>query len=93
MPYALAPRPKINPNAAAELADEDRDDEAAEMIDNAAGESGAAPTGNGTKSVIMTVPQTKPTGVITRPATPLGNVTTGQPNDQQRPRRVHATKP
>jgi hypothetical protein len=93
MPYAVAPRPKINPNAAAEIADEERDDEAAEMIDNAAGEGVRDTTGNGAKSVIMTVPQTKPTGVITRPVTPPGNATSGQSNDQQRPRRVHATRP
>jgi hypothetical protein len=96
MPYAVAPRPKINPSAAAEIADEEREDEAAEMIDNAAGDAAATdttPTGNGVRSVIMTVPQTKPTGVITRPAAPAGKVTPGQSNDQQRPRRVHSTKP
>lgn len=93
MPYAIAPRPKINPNAAAEIADEEREDEAAEMIDNVTGEAATGTTGNGVRSVIMTVPQTKPTGVITRPATPAGKVTPSQPNDQERPRRVHSTKP
>ena len=60
LPYANTPRPKINPNAAAELADEEREDEAAEMIDDAtAGAAAGSPAGNGAKSVIMTVPQSK----------------------------------
>jgi membrane peptidoglycan carboxypeptidase len=92
MPYASAPsipRPKINPNAAAAISDEERDEEAAEMIDDAANGTGAeAPAnGNGVKSVIMTVPQSRPTEGITRPNTPASNGTPGA-QESQRPRRV-----
>lgn len=96
-PFAIAPRPKINPNAAAEIADEEREDETAEMIDNAATDAATEPAGNGTKSVIMTVPpqSTRPSNTImTRPAAPSVNgTTTAQPNNQQRPRRVHTQRP
>lgn len=93
-PYAsapLAPRPKINPNAAAELSDEDREEAAAEMGEDGLADDAAAgaPTNNGVKSVIMTVPQSRPAEVTTQPGS-------GQPSgqqDSQRPRRVHTTKP
>lgn len=92
MPYASAPmvpRPKINPNAAAAISDEERDEEAAEMIDDAAaaGASGASTGGNNVKSVIMTVPQTRPAEGLARP----NNTDNGQgagANESQRPRRV-----
>lgn len=94
-PYAsvpLAPRPKINPNAAAALSDEDREEEAADI-----GEDGlvnddatAAPTNsNGVKSVIMTVPQTRQPEAATQP----GSVQPSGQQDKQRPRRVHTTTP
>jgi penicillin-binding protein 2 len=97
-PYAavpIAPRPKIDPNAAAALSDEDREEAAAEMsedglTDDTSG-AGAPANGNGVKSVIMTVPQSRPTEVITRPATPSGQASTQQ--DSQRPRRVLTTRP
>jgi membrane peptidoglycan carboxypeptidase len=96
-PYAAAPivpRPKINPNAAAILSDEEKEEAAAEMgeeglTDDAAG---APANGNGVKSVIMTVPQSRPTEVITRPATP-GNGQTPAQQESQRPRRVLTTRP
>jgi len=97
MPYAsapIAPRPMINPNAAAALSDEDKE-EAAEMgedglMDDTAGQT---PTnGNGVKSVIMTVPQTRPNDGVTRSAAPNSGQTQGA-QESQRPRRVHTTKP
>jgi membrane peptidoglycan carboxypeptidase len=98
-PYAavpIAPRPKINPNAAAALSDEDKEEEAAEMgedglADDAAG-AGAPGSGNGVKSVIMTVPQSRPTEVITRPAAPNSGQTPAQ-QESLRPRRVLTTRP
>ena len=94
MPYAsapLVPRPKINPNAAAEISDEERDEEAAEMMGGVAEDAAAgveAPTNsNGVKSVIMTVPPSRPTESITRPNTPNNTQMPGA-QDSQRPRRV-----
>ncbi len=97
-PYAsapLAPRPKINPNAAAALSDEDREEAAAEMSEDGLADDAAAgaPTNsNGVKSVIMTVPQSRPAEVTTQPGTTGSGQTSGQ-QDRQRPRRVHPTKP
>ncbi len=97
-PYAsapLVPRPKINPNAAAALSDEDREEEAAEIGEDGLATEGAAgaPTNsNGVKSVIMTVPQSKPAEVTTQPGTTGSGQTSGQ-QDKQRPRRVHPTRP
>jgi membrane peptidoglycan carboxypeptidase len=94
-PYAsapLAPRPKINPNAAAVLSDEEREEEAAEIgEDGLVDDTGAqAPAnGNGVKSVIMTVPQQRPMEATQQPGS---GQTSGQ-QDSQRPRRVHAIKP
>ena len=97
MPYAsapIAPRPKINPNAAAAISDEDREEaeaaEAGEAIDDATGATRTG--GNGVKSVIMTVPQSRPTEVTVEPVTPNGIATPNQQNGQ-RPRRVLTTKP
>lgn len=93
MPYASAPmvpRPKINPNAAAEISDEGKDEETAEMVDDAASGAagaGAPARGNGVKSVIMTVPQTRPAEGITRPNIPDNSQDSVAP-DGQRPRRV-----
>jgi membrane peptidoglycan carboxypeptidase len=96
-PYAaapIAPRPKINPNAAAILSDEEKEEAAAEMgEDGLTGDAAGAPSNtNGVKSVIMTVPQLRPTEVITRPATP-GNGQTPTQQESQRPRRVLTTRP
>lgn len=97
MPYAsapIAPRPKINPNAAAALSDEDneeaadRDDDG--TMDDAAGQTPA--NGNGVKSVIMTVPQTRQADGNTRAGAPDSSQTQGV-QDSQRPRRVHPTRP
>ncbi len=92
-PYAsapLTPRPKINPNAAAALSDEDREEEAAEVSEDGLVDDAAAPAnGNGVKSVIMTVPQSRPAEATTQPGS---GQTSGQ-QDKQRPRRVHQTKP
>jgi penicillin-binding protein 2 len=93
MPYAsvpMAPRPKINPNAAAEISDEERDEEAAELVDdaaNAATDSGAPANGNGVKSVIMTVPQSGPSEINARPNIPDNRQPLGT-QESQRPRRV-----
>jgi penicillin-binding protein 2 len=97
VPYAsapLTPRPKINPNAAAALSDEDREEQAAEIgEDGLADDAAAAPVnGNGVKSVIMTVPQSSPAEVTTQPGASNSGQTAGQ-QESQRPRRVHATKP
>ena len=89
-PYANIPipqRPKVNPNVAAAISDEDREEESADTSD--AGGSGAS--SNGVKSTIMTVPQ-KPTDVLTSPAAPNTKQTPGIENTQ-RPRRVHANRP
>lgn len=92
-PYASIPvptRPKINANAAAALSDEDKEDA---MGDEDATETTTGETGTGgVKSTIMTVPQSRPTEVITRPATP-NNTQTPSGQDSQRPRRVHTTNP
>jgi membrane peptidoglycan carboxypeptidase len=90
----LVPRPKINPNAAAELSDEDREEAAAEMgEDGLADDTAVAPANNnGVKSVIMTVPQSRPAEVRTQPGTSGNGQTSGQ-QESQRPRRVHTTKP
>jgi hypothetical protein len=97
MPYAsapIAPRPKINPNAAAAISDEDNEEAADRdedgMVDDAASQTPA--NGNGVKSVIMTVPQSRQADGITRPVAPDSSQTPGA-QDSQRPRRVHATKP
>jgi membrane peptidoglycan carboxypeptidase len=97
VPYAnmpVAPRPKLNPNAAAALSDEDNEEAAGidedGTTDDAAG--GAPASNNGVRSVIMTVPQSRPTEVITRPATPINGQTSTQP-DNQRPRRVLTNRP
>jgi membrane peptidoglycan carboxypeptidase len=95
-PYAsapLVPRPKINPNAAAELSDEDKEEAAAEMSeDGLTDDATAAPANsNGVKSVIMTVPQSRQNEVMMQPASPNSQMQGQQ--DSQRPRRVHATKP
>jgi hypothetical protein len=86
-PYAsapLTPRPKINPNAAAELSDEEKEEEAAGIGDDGLVDDAAvAPANNGVKSVIMTVPQTTQPGGSQSPGA----------QESQRPRRVHTTKP
>jgi membrane peptidoglycan carboxypeptidase len=88
-PYAsapVAPRPKINPDAAAELSDEEKE-EAAEMGEDGMADDATGATrtnGSGVKSVIMTVPQSRQTEVTTQPGTPSSN---------QRPRRVLTNKP
>jgi penicillin-binding protein 2 len=93
MPYAaapVAPRPKINPNAAKAISDEDNEEAAGvdeETADDAA--AGTPTNGNGVKSVIMTVPQSKPAQVYT----PSTNNQTPATQDSQRPRRVHSTQP
>jgi membrane peptidoglycan carboxypeptidase len=97
-PYAsapIAPRPKINPNAAAAISDEDKEEAAAEMGEDGLMNDSADQTpasNNGVKSVIMTVPQSRPTEGIARPATPNSSQTPGA-QDSQRPRRVHTTTP
>jgi membrane peptidoglycan carboxypeptidase len=96
MPYAnapIAPRPKINPNAAAAISDEDNEEAQMDedgVVDDAAGKTPA--NGNGVKSVIMTVPQTRPADGVMRTSTPNSNQTQGT-QDSQRPRRVHTTNP
>lgn len=98
-PYAsvpLAPRPKLNPNAAAALSDEDREEETADIIEDGAADDAntAAPANNnGVKSVIMTVPQTRQPEANTQPVAPGNNGQAAGQQDSQRPRRVHATKP
>jgi membrane peptidoglycan carboxypeptidase len=97
-PYAnmpLTPRPKLNPNAAAALSDEDREEEAAETSDDGvADDTVAAPAnGNGVKSVIMTVPQTRQPQLTTQPVAPGNDGQASGQQESQRPRRVHATKP
>jgi penicillin-binding protein 2 len=92
MPYAGIPiptRPKLNPNAAAALSDEDKEDA---MGDEDAPDTTGGTDNNGVKSTIMTVPQSRPTEVTTRPATPNSTQTPGQA-DSQRPRRVLTNKP
>jgi membrane peptidoglycan carboxypeptidase len=92
MPYAGIPvptRPKINPNAAAALSDEDKEDA---MGDEDATDATGGTDNNGVKSTIMTVPQSRPTEVTTRPATPNSTQMPGQ-GDVQRPRRVLTNKP
>jgi penicillin-binding protein 2 len=95
MPYAMTPRPKLDPRAAAALSDEDREDEAGDVGEDgltgaaAAGASTSPAGGNNVKSVIMTVPQTKQTDTLSRPA----EQTTAPQNTTQRPRRVHAPQP
>jgi len=89
-PYAniaIPQRPKVNPNVAAAVSDEDREDEAGDTGDAAA----SGERGNGVKSTIMTVPQT-PTDVLTSPASPVNTQTQGSQN-VQRPRRVHGNRP
>lgn len=99
MPYAsapLAPRPKINPNAAAELSDEDREEAEADIIEDGTADDavgGTRTTGNGVKSVIMTVPQSRPTEVIAAPTTTPNAGQTPNGQNTQRPRRVLTTKP
>jgi penicillin-binding protein 2 len=94
MPYAMTPRPKLDPRAAAALSDEDREDEAGETGEDgltgaAAGASTSPASGNNVKSVIMTVPQTKLTDTLSRPAEQRA----APQNTTQRPRRVHAPQP
>jgi penicillin-binding protein 2 len=92
MPYASIPvpmRPKLNPNAAAALSDEDKEDA---MGDEDATDATSGTSNNGVKSTIMTVPQPRPTEVTTRPAAPNTTQTPGQ-GDSQRPRRVLTNKP
>ncbi|MDT4952158.1 MAG: hypothetical protein QOJ02_296 [Acidobacteriota bacterium] len=92
MPYASIPiptRPKINPNEAAAISDEDKEDA---MGDEDAADTTGGTGSNGVKSTIMTVPQSRQTEVTTRPATPNSTQTPGQ-QDSQRPRRVLTNKP
>ncbi|HEY0377570.1 MAG TPA: penicillin-binding transpeptidase domain-containing protein [Pyrinomonadaceae bacterium] len=95
MPYAMTPRPKLDPRAAAALSDEDREEESGEMGEDgltgaaAAGASASPAGGNNVKGVIMTVPQPKQT---LSPAQPADRTAAPQ-NTTQRPRRVHATQP
>jgi penicillin-binding protein 2 len=97
-PYAampIAPRPKINSKEAAAISDEDKEDEAGDVGETNVTDtlpSGTRPTGNGVKSTIMTVPQSTPAQVNTRPVVPNSTQTTDQQNTQ-RPRRVHTTRP
>ncbi|HKR02643.1 MAG TPA: penicillin-binding transpeptidase domain-containing protein [Pyrinomonadaceae bacterium] len=91
MPYAnitIPQRPVTAPGAAA--ARDEEEEEAAEMGDD--GDSADQTGGNGVKSVIMTVPQTKAAEGSSLPATPNNGQMTGA-QESQRPRRVHATKP
>ncbi|HEX8845785.1 MAG TPA: penicillin-binding transpeptidase domain-containing protein [Pyrinomonadaceae bacterium] len=91
-PYASIPvpaRPKINPNAAAALSDEDKEDEMG-GVDEADSVTGG--TGNGVKSTIMTVPQSRPAESAPRTAAPSGGQTPN-PQETQRPRRVHSNNP
>ena len=97
-PYAampIAPRPKIDARAAAAISDEDKEDAAGDVGETNVTDtlpSGTRPTGNGVKSTIMTVPQSTPAQVNTRPIVPNSTQTTDQQNTQ-RPRRVHTTRP
>jgi cell division protein FtsI/penicillin-binding protein 2 len=93
MPYASIPvptRPKINPNEAAALSDEDKEDAMGDEDATDTTTSGAGSTG--VKSTIMTVPQSRPTEVTTRPVTRDNTQMPGQ-SDSQRPRRVLTNKP
>jgi membrane peptidoglycan carboxypeptidase len=97
MPYASAPqapRPKINPNAAKAISDEDNEEAAGGDEDVAADDAAAdsPANGNGVRSVIMTVPQPARSGVTASPVSPAGTQTPGA-QESQRPRRVHTTKP
>jgi membrane peptidoglycan carboxypeptidase len=96
-PYAaipVAPRPRINPNAAKAISDEDNEEAAGVDEETGADDAaGVSPAGsNGVKSVIMTVPQSRQPNVTTSPVAPVNNQMPGA-QDGQRPRRVHTTKP
>jgi penicillin-binding protein 2 len=107
-PDSLTPRPRIDPRAAAAISDEVENEREAAAADSALGTAtdgttdaataGATPT-NGTRStvrsVIMTVPS-RQTEVTTRPnviTTAPSAAPAGQPQNQERPRRVLTNKP
>ena len=94
MPYASIPiptRPKLDANAAAALSDEDKEDAQGDEESNDGASGDTRSGGNGVKSTIMTVPQSRAPETSIRPATPGNTQTTDQ--DRQRPRRVHSSNP
>ena len=94
MPYASIPvptRPKLDANAAAALSDEDKEDAMGDEETNDAASGDIRTGGNGVKSTIMTVPQSRAPEANVRPSSPNNTGTTDQ--DRQRPRRVHSSNP
>jgi membrane peptidoglycan carboxypeptidase len=93
-PYAnitIPQAPRVNAKEAAALNDEDKEEEAADADGNTDAASSNGASSNGVKSTIMTVP-VRPTDTLAKPATTNGSVT-ANPQETQRPRRVHATHP
>jgi penicillin-binding protein 2 len=89
-PQPVVPRPKIDPQTAAALNDEDKEADEAAASDEADVDASSG-EGSKVKSVIMTVP--RQTEVTTRPSVAPNNSTApGQQNDQ-RPRRVLTNRP
>lgn len=95
-PYAnitIPQAPKVNAKEAAALDDEDREEQSADAEGD--GDTDDMPangaTSNGVKSTIMTVPA-QPTDVLGSPSATRAPQTIN-PQEKQRPRRVHATQP
>ncbi len=104
-PETLMPRPKINPNDAAIVSEEDAEADAASASD-AAGTVAAPGTSQGNVKSVLKPVDIKPTEVTTKPAQPTTQQpTTGQPAapsatlpsvqppESARPRRVLSTSP
>jgi penicillin-binding protein 2 len=93
-PYASLPlpRPKISAKEAAAISDEDKEDATGDVGEtNVTDTLPSSTTTNGVKSTIMTAPQSTSSQVNTSTVAP--NTQTTSPQNTQRPRRVHATKP
>lgn len=93
-PESLKPHPRIDARTAAQVSDEDREEEGsndATAAGNDNGNSNGTGTGNNVRSVIMTVP--RPTEVTTRPSTTPNSTTAPSQQNSERPRRVLTNRP
>ncbi|HEX8888213.1 MAG TPA: penicillin-binding transpeptidase domain-containing protein [Pyrinomonadaceae bacterium] len=92
-PYAnitIPQAPRVNAKEAAALDDEDKEEAEGDGDTDANAATSGGATSNGVKRTIMTVPAV-PTDTLAQPTTTGGSM--ANPNETQRPRRVHTTKP
>jgi hypothetical protein len=93
----LIPRPKVDARTAAALSDEDKEADAyvvSEGATDAGNDAGASAAPRSSIKSTLSVPQTRPTEVTTRPAIKSSTPSLSSPNGGgERPRRVLETRP